>query len=71
MREQVSYFERSLDYMVRMFGENGTEEMLKKAMFTITMIYLITYNHIYLSSLKTSSPFIHLKVVNIVLYVDA
>ncbi|WZZ53748.1 hypothetical protein YC2023_053855 [Brassica napus] len=37
LREQVSYFERSIDYMVRMIGENGTEEMLRKAMLTITI----------------------------------
>ena len=37
MREQVSYFEKSRDYMVRMIGENGTKEMLKKSMFTITI----------------------------------
>ncbi|CAF2058206.1 BnaC06g13760D [Brassica napus] len=37
LREQVSYFEKSRDYMVRMIGENGTKEMLKKSMFTITI----------------------------------
>ncbi|KAG5401166.1 hypothetical protein IGI04_015773 [Brassica rapa subsp. trilocularis] len=37
LREQVSYFERSIDYMVRMIGENGTEEMLKKAILIITI----------------------------------
>ncbi|KAG2241415.1 hypothetical protein Bca52824_007871 [Brassica carinata] len=35
--EQVSYFEKSRGYMVRMIGENGTKEMLKKSMFTITI----------------------------------
>lgn len=33
----MSYFEKSRDYMVRMIGENGTKEMLKKSMFTITI----------------------------------
>ncbi|CAH2080247.1 unnamed protein product [Thlaspi arvense] len=37
LREQVGNFEKSREYMVRMIGENGTKEMLKKAMFTITM----------------------------------
>ncbi|CAL9223878.1 unnamed protein product [Arabidopsis halleri] len=37
LREQVSYFEKSRDYMVRVIGENGTKEMLKKAMFTMTI----------------------------------
>ncbi|KFK32987.1 hypothetical protein AALP_AA6G314700 [Arabis alpina] len=37
LREQVSNFEKSRDYMVRVIGENGTKEMLKKAMFTITI----------------------------------
>ncbi|VYS68981.1 unnamed protein product [Arabidopsis thaliana] len=37
LREQVSNFEKSREYMVRVIGENGTKEMLKNAMFTITI----------------------------------
>lgn len=37
LREQVSYFEKSREYMLRMIGVNGTKEILKKAMFSITI----------------------------------
>ncbi|EOA18261.1 hypothetical protein CARUB_v10006754mg [Capsella rubella] len=37
LSEQVSYFEKSRDYMIKVIGENSTKEMLKKAMFTITI----------------------------------
>ncbi|CAA7056042.1 unnamed protein product [Microthlaspi erraticum] len=37
LREQVSNFEKSREDMVRMIGENGTKEMLKEAMFSITI----------------------------------
>ncbi|KAL1222739.1 GDSL esterase/lipase [Cardamine amara subsp. amara] len=37
LRDQVSYFEKSRDYMVKSIGENDTKEMLKKSIFTITI----------------------------------
>ncbi|CAN8233321.1 unnamed protein product [Cochlearia groenlandica] len=37
LKEQVGYFEKSREYMVGKIGENGTKEVLKKAMFTITI----------------------------------
>ena len=86
LREQVSYFERSIDYMVRMIGENGTEEMLRKAMLTITIgsndilnyyiqpsIPSFSQDKLPIDALQNSMVFhltTHFKVLNIVLYVD-
>ncbi|XP_030955824.1 GDSL esterase/lipase At5g41890 [Quercus lobata] len=36
LREQVNYFEQSRNYMVNVMRENGTKELLKKAIFSLT-----------------------------------
>ncbi|KAL5551524.1 hypothetical protein UlMin_001700 [Ulmus minor] len=37
LRKQVNYFEESRGYMVKKMGENGTKELLKKAIFSLTI----------------------------------
>ncbi|XP_038726407.1 GDSL esterase/lipase At5g41890 [Tripterygium wilfordii] len=37
LRHQVNYFEQTRAYMVKIMGENGTKEFLKKAIFSLTI----------------------------------
>lgn len=58
LREQVKYFEESRSYMKNVMGENGSNEFLKKAIFSLT----VGSNDV-LSYVKPSIPFLgHNKV---------
>ncbi|KAF8379796.1 hypothetical protein HHK36_029245 [Tetracentron sinense] len=52
LREQINYFEQSRAYMVSVMGDNGTNEFLKSAIFSVT----IGSNDI-LNYLQPSIPF--------------
>lgn len=53
LRQQVKYFEESRSYMKKIMGENGSNELLKKAIFSLT----IGSNDV-LSYVQPSIPFL-------------
>ncbi|XP_065862849.1 GDSL esterase/lipase At5g41890 [Euphorbia lathyris] len=65
LRQQISNFEESRNYMVKMRGENNTREFLKKAIFSVT----IGSNDI-LNYVQPSIPFFSVEKVSPDIYQD-